>query len=54
MGAAREVCMEFALGNTEPDIAAAVKADNPNLPDTRAADFVTLSINAYCPQYNGD
>jgi type IV secretory pathway VirB10-like protein len=49
--AANKVCFEFSLGNSEPDIAAAVKADNPSLSDTRAADFVSLSANAYCPQY---
>jgi hypothetical protein len=49
--AAREVCLEFSLGNSEPDIAAAVKADNPSLSDIRATDFVSLSANAYCPQY---
>jgi hypothetical protein len=51
---AHEVCWEFAQGNSEPDIAAAVKADNPGLPDIGAADFVSLSVDAYCPQYEGN
>jgi hypothetical protein len=48
---AREVCMELGLGNRAADIAAAVKADNPTLSGASAADFVGLSVNAYCPQY---
>jgi hypothetical protein len=48
---AREVCLEFALGVSEADIAAAVQADNPSLPENGAADLVGLSVNAYCPQY---
>jgi hypothetical protein len=31
-----------------------VKADNPGLPDIGAADFVSLSVDAYCPQYEGN
>lgn len=54
VSAAREVCLEFSVGNSGPNIAAAVKADNPSLSDTRAADFVRLSVSAYCPQYKGD
>jgi hypothetical protein len=45
------VCRQFALGNNARDITAAVKADNPGLPNRSAAALVTLSANAYCAQY---
>jgi hypothetical protein len=48
---AHEVCWEFAQGNRESDIVAAVKADNQSLPDSGVVDLVTLSIDTYCPQY---
>jgi hypothetical protein len=50
--AARRVCLELSVGNSVHNIATAVKADNPTLPKGRATDFVRLSVNAYCPQYN--
>lgn len=49
---AHEVCRQFALGNTAQDITAAVKADNPGLPNRGAAALVTLSTKAYCAQYS--
>jgi type IV secretory pathway VirB10-like protein len=48
---AHQVCLQFSLGNSTRDVVAAVKADNPSLPRTSAAHFVTMSVNAYCPQY---
>ncbi|MBO0881422.1 MAG: DUF732 domain-containing protein, partial [Mycobacterium sp.] len=48
---AHEVCRQFALGNNGRDITAAVKADNPDLPNRGAAALVTLSVDTYCAQY---
>jgi hypothetical protein len=45
------VCRQFALGNNARDITAAVKADNPGLPNRGAAALVTMSVDTYCAQY---